>query len=280
MVSTIRDVHDYWLYVVLATVRTAGLESRHFVESLSTTGCSRCMLIAASIEPTEILSVVGNDVNPESGDLDDFESVKPRLVEALSLISDVIGDHYFGDKTLENVALWWFKDFMGIMCDLVQRYHEAVPCTAEFVTASELHKTSLSQRFPFTYEWATAMGAENDVWVGLNAPYNESVGPFCASPGYSPIAHETDATYVQEPWYEPISPMQVAETSLVAPVVVAAPVVAASVVAAPVVAAPVVATQIHSVLGKRSLDDQPPRMRPTPVERERLNKIVCHGTYR
>jgi hypothetical protein len=128
-----------------------------------------------------------------------------------------------------------------------------------------LHKTSLSQRFPFTFEWATAMDTEK-AWVALNAPYNGLVRPFCFSPGYSPIAHETEATYVQEPWYEPISPMQVAETSsLVVPVVVTAP---------------VVATQIHSVLGKRPLDDQPPRMRPTPVERERLSKIVCHGTYR
>jgi hypothetical protein len=265
MVSSIRDVHDYWLYVVLSTVRTAVLELQHFVESLSTTGCSKCMLIAASIEPTEILSVVGNDINPESGDLDDFNAVKPRLLEALSLISDVIGSHYFGDKTLENVALWWLKDFMGIICDLAQRYHEAVPCTAEFVTANELHKTSLSQRFPFTFEWATAMDTEK-AWVALNAPYNGLVRPFCFSPGYSPIAHETEATYVQEPWYEPISPMQVAETSsLVVPVVVTSP---------------VVATQIHSVLGKRPLDDQPPRMRHTPVERERLSKIVCHGTYR
>ena len=75
---------------------------------------------------TRMLDIIGNGSSVASGVLDHYKNVKPRLLEAMELVSDVEGDRYFGTKDLKTVAFMWLNDYMKNLYDMVQRYHDQV----------------------------------------------------------------------------------------------------------------------------------------------------------
>jgi hypothetical protein len=140
----------YWTQFVLCTARKASSEARLFVLGLDPGEQMQCMLLLESISPTRMIEIIGGASNVASGDLDNFQNVKPLLIQGMEIVSNMDKDRYFGDKNVRSVSLMWLNDYMAIMYDLIQRYYAVISCTDISCLKS------LWQYFPIIVYWEFA----------------------------------------------------------------------------------------------------------------------------
>ena len=119
-----------WTEFVLFTARNASNEARLFICRQKQEDIVSFLGVSSSMSNTRFLDIIGTGSSVASGVLDDYEKVKPRLLEAMELVSDVEGDRYFGTKDLKTVAFMWLNDYMKNLYDMVQRYHDQVVSNA------------------------------------------------------------------------------------------------------------------------------------------------------
>ena len=115
-----------WTDFVLFTARNASNEARLFICRQKQEDIVSFLGVSSSMSNTRMLEIIGTGSSVASGVLDDYENVKPRLLEAMELVSDVEGDRYFGTKDLKTVAFMWLNDYMKKLYDMVQNYHDQV----------------------------------------------------------------------------------------------------------------------------------------------------------
>ena len=117
---------QHWTDFVLFTARNASNEARLFICRQKQADVVSFLGVSSSMSNTRMLEIIGTGSSVASGVLDDYENVKPRLLEAMELVSDVEGDRYFGTKDLKTVAFMWLNDYMKNLYDMVQSYHDQV----------------------------------------------------------------------------------------------------------------------------------------------------------